>query len=343
MSSVPLCFKMGVCMKALVTGGGGFLGGVIVRMLRERGDQVRSYSRGTYPELEKLGVEQAQGDLTDREALLKAAQGCDIIFHVAAKAGIWGGYDEFYQANVIGTENVLAACRAHGIGKLVYTSSPSVVFDGTDVDGGDESLPYPVHFEAHYPRTKAEAEQLVLAANGAKLVTTALRPHLIWGPGDNHLVPRIIAKGKSGRLRRIGTRPCLVDTVYVDNAARAHLQAAAKLAPGSTLAGKAYFISNGEPIALWEMVNKILAAGGVAPVTKSVSPQAAYTIGSICEKIWGWFRLPGEPPMTRFVAKELATAHWFDISAAKRDFGYQPEVTTEEGLQRLAVWLQKSA
>jgi nucleoside-diphosphate-sugar epimerase len=167
----------------------------------------------------------------------------------------------------------------------------------------------------------------------------SLRPHLIWGPGDNHLVPRIIAKGKSGRLRRIGNRPCLVDTVYVGNAARAHLQAAERLAPGSPVAGKAYFISNGEPLPLWEMVNRILAAGGVAPVKRSISPKAAYAIGTICEKLWGWFKLAGEPPMTRFVAKELATAHWFDISAARRDFGYQPEITVDEGLQQLQHWL----
>lgn len=330
-------------MRILVTGGGGFLGGVIVRLLREQGYQVVSLSRSRYPELDCLGVEQVQVDLADLDLVKKAAQGCEGIYHVAAKAGIWGSYDSFYQANVIGTQNVLTACKELGITTLVYTSSPSVVFDGSDVEGGNESLPYPAQFEAFYPQTKALAEQLVLAANSPQLATVSLRPHLIWGPGDNHLVPRIIAKGKSGRLRRIGNRPCLVDTVYVDNAARAHLQAAAKLAPGSPVAGRAYFISNGEPVNLWEMVNKILAAGGVEPVTKSVSPQAAYTIGTICEKIWDWLRLPGEPPMTRFVAKELATSHWFDISAAKRDFGYQPEVTTEEGLQRLADWLQKTA
>ncbi|MDK9719311.1 MAG: NAD-dependent epimerase/dehydratase family protein, partial [Trichlorobacter sp.] len=223
--------------------------------------------------------------------------------------------------------------------KLIYTSSPSVVFDGNDVEGGDETLPYPAHFEAFYPQTKALAEQLVLQANSPQLATVSLRPHLIWGPGDNHLVPRIIAKGKSGRLRRIGNRPCLVDTVYVDNAARAHLQAADRLEPGRPVAGKAYFISNGEPIPLWEMVNLILEAGGVAPVTKSISPEAAYAVGAICEKLWGWFRLSGEPPMTRFVAKELATAHWFDISAARRDFGYQPEITIDQGLKQLQQWL----
>jgi nucleoside-diphosphate-sugar epimerase len=281
-----------------------------------------------------------QADLTDKAAVIKAAEGCDIIFHVAAKAGIWGSYDAFHQSNVTGTENVLDACRVHGITKLVYTSSPSVVFDGTDVEGGDESLPYPERFEAHYPQTKALAEQLVLAANSPRLATVALRPHLIWGPGDNHLVPRIIAKGKSGSLRRIGTRACLVDTVYVDNAARAHLQAAERLASDSLIAGKAYFISNGEPAPLWEMVNRILAAGDVAPVTKTISPGAAYCIGSIGEKLWKWFRLSGEPPMTRFVAKELSTAHWFNIDAASRDFGYQAEVTIDEGMQRLKIWLQ---
>ncbi len=326
-------------MKALVTGGGGFLGGAIVRLLRERGDAVQSLARGSYPALAALGVVQVQGDIGDREAVLQAAAGCDVVFHVAAKAGVWGSYADYYRANVTGTENVLAACRAHGIGRLVHTSSPSVVFDGNDVEGGDETLTYPAHYEAHYPRTKALAERLVLAANDAHLATVALRPHLIWGPEDNHLVPRIIARAKAGKLRRIGNRPCPVDTVYVDNAAQAHLLAADRLAPGSPVAGRAYFISNGEPIPLWEMVNRILAAGGLPPVTRTVSPLVARAAGVICEGLWTLLRLPGEPPMTRFLAKELATAHWFDITAARRDFGYQPAISIDEGLVRLAAWL----
>lgn len=328
-------------MKVLVTGGGGFLGCAIVRQLLKRGDAVRSYSRGAYPELTRLGVEQLQGDLADRNALIKAAQGCECIYHVAAKAGIWGNYHVFHQANVAGTENVLGACRQHGIKRLVYTSSPSVVFDGRDVAGGDESLPYPAHFEAHYPHTKALAEQLVLAANAPDLATVALRPHLIWGPGDNHLVPRIVAKARAGRLRRIGNRPCLVDTVYVDNAARAHLLAADRLVPGSAIAGKAYFISNGEPLPLWEMVNRILAAADLPPITRSIPPRLAYALGSLCEGIWGLLKLSGEPPMTRFVAQELATAHWFNIDAARRDLGYVPEISIEEGLVKLRAWLME--
>ena len=326
-------------MKALVTGGGGFLGGVIVRMLRERGDQVRSFSRGAHPALADLGVEQIQGNLSDAALLIKAAAGCDIVFHVAAKAGIWGSYDEFYSANVTGTINVLSACRANDISRLVYTSSPSVVFDGRDVEGGDESLPYPARYHAHYPHSKALAEQIVLDANAADLATVSLRPHLIWGPGDNHLVPRIIAKGRAGKLRRIGTHPCLVDTVYVDNAAQAHLLAADRLLPGSGIAGKAYFITNGEPLPLWEMINRILAAAGLPPETRSIPPGLAYAAGMVCEGLWSRLRLSGEPPMTRFVAKELATAHWFKIDAACRDLGYQPQVSIDEGLERLRQWL----
>jgi nucleoside-diphosphate-sugar epimerase len=328
-------------MKALVTGGGGFLGGAIVRRLMARRDTVQSFSRGVYPELTRLGVNQFQGDLSDREAVIQAAKGCEIVFHVAARTGIWGSYADFYRANVTGTENVVAACRYHEIKRLVYTSSPSAVFAGIDVEGGDESLPYPEHYEAHYPRTKAMAEKLVLAANSPRLATVALRPHLIWGPGDNHLVPRIVARGKAGKLRRIGKRPCLVDTVYVDNAAQAHLLAADRLIPGGVIAGKAYFISNGEPLPLWEMVNRILACAGVPPVIRCVPARAAFVAGAVFEGLWRILRLAGEPPMTRFVAREMATAHWFDISAAYRDLGYTPEISIDEGLLRLKEWLSK--
>lgn len=330
-------------MKALVTGGGGFLGGAVVRQLVARGDTVRSFSRGDYPELARLGVEQCRGDLADREALFRAAAGCDIVFHVAAKAGVWGAEAAYYAANVTGTANVIAACRAHGIGRLVYTGSPSVVFDGRDVAGGDESLPYPRRFTAPYPRTKALAEQLVLAANAPSLATVSLRPHLIWGPGDNHLVPRIIAKARAGRLRRIGSRPCPVDTVYIDNAAQAHLLAADRLAPGAPLAGRAYFISNGEPLPLWEMIDRILAAAGLPPVRRRIPAGVAYAAGALCEGLWHLFRRADEPPLTRFVAKELATAHWFDIGAARRDLGFAPTVSIDEGLRRLREWLAGTA
>ncbi len=326
-------------MKALVTGGGGFLGKAIVRQLLARGDQVRSFSRQHHPSLESLGVEHRCGALDDADMVRKAASGCDIVFHVAAKAGVWGPYEEFYRANVLGTQHIIDACRANGIRRLVYTSSPSVVFDGRDMEGVDESVPYPEHFEAFYPQTKAEAEQRVLRANGSDLATVALRPHLIWGPEDNHLVPRILDRGRKGALRRIGKRDCLVDTIYIDNAALGHLQAADRLEVGSAVAGKAYFLSQGEPLPVWEVVNRILAADGIPPVTRTISPRMAYAVGCILERLYTWFPLQGEPRMTRFVARELSTAHWFDLTAARRDFGYAPAVSFSEGIERLRAWL----
>ena len=326
-------------MRVLVTGGGGFLGKAIVTLLRERGDAVRSFSRSEYPALAALGVEHCRGELGDAEAVKRAAAGCDMVFHVAAKAGVWGPFAEFYRANVLGTRHVIDACRQNGIKRLVYTSSPSVVFDGRDMEGVDESVPYPQHFEAFYPQTKAEAEQLVLKANDTHLATVALRPHLIWGPEDNHLVPRILERGAKGALRRLGKRACLVDTLYIDNAALAHLLAADHLDIGSAVAGKAYFLAQGEPLPVWEVINRILEAGGLPPVTRTISPRLAYLAGALLEKIYTSLRLPGEPRMTRFVARELSTSHWFDLSAARRDFGYHAAVSFDEGIARLRDWL----
>ncbi|MFH2202819.1 MAG: NAD-dependent epimerase/dehydratase family protein [Elusimicrobiota bacterium] len=326
-------------VKALVTGGGGFLGSAVCRALRHKGVAVRSFSRGAYPELEQAGVETVRGDLTDPAAVHAAAAGCDIVFHVAAKAGVWGRGEDFRRVNVEGTRSVLEACRAHGIRRLVYTSSPSVVFDGRDIEGGDESLPYAEHYHAHYPATKAEAERLVLRANGRDIATVSLRPHLIWGPGDNHLVPRIIARRRSGALRRITGPVKKVDSVYIDNAAAAHILAAEKLAPGAPSAGKVYFISNDEPLPVWELIDRILMAAHLPPVEKTVSPGLAYAAGAGLEAVYRLLRLGGEPRMTRFLARELSTAHWFDISAARRDLGYRPAVSIQEGLRRLEAAL----
>ncbi len=324
----------------LVTGGGGFLGGAIVRSLVSGGESVRTYSRSVYPHLTQLGVEQIQGDLTDQQRLSDACRGVEAVFHVAARPGVWGSYDSFYKPNVIGTRNVITACKQHRVQRLIYTSSPSVVFDGNDMQGVDETVPYPSTYHAHYPRTKAMAEQSVLAAARNGLPAIALRPHLIWGPGDNHLVPRILARAH--RLRRVGAGYNRVDTIYIDNAAHAHLLAEAALKKNPELSGCVYFISQDEPIALWEMIDRILAAGGKPPLRKAISPRAAYVIGAVCEGLFSLLRLKGEPPMTRFVARELATSHWFNIDAAKKDLGYHPLVSTEEGLKRLATWLAES-
>ena len=326
-------------MNVLVTGGGGFLGKAIVRLLVEQGASVTSLARSYSPDLAALGVTQQQGDIADPTAVSAAVAGTELVFHVAAKAGVWGSYDDYYRPNVLGTQNVIDACRRHGVGRLVYTSSPSVVFNGKDMEGCDETVPYPDHYLSWYPQTKAAAERLVLAADGPGLTTVALRPHLIWGPEDNQLVPRILERGRKGQLRRIGRRDCLVDTVYIDNAAQAHLAAAQVLAPGSAVSGKAYFIANGEPVPLWQLVNQILAAGGVTPVTGTIPSSFAYGLGWLLEQVYRLFKLPGEPRLTRFVAEELSTAHWFDLAAARRDFGYRPQVSINEGLARLAAWL----
>lgn len=323
----------------LVTGGGGFLGGALVRMLTARGAAVRSFSRRRHKRLEGLGVEQVQGDISDAGALLDACRGVELVFHVAAKAGIWGARRDFHRTNVTGTRNLISACRSTGVGRLVYTSSPSVVFDGRDMEGIDESVPYPPRYLAHYPRTKAMAERLVRRAGDRDLHTIVLRPHLIWGPGDNHLVPRIIRRAR--RLRIVGHGRNRVDTTYVDNAAYAHLLAAEKLGDRPALSGRVYFISQDDPMILWDMVNAILAAADLPPVERSVSLKTARRAGRALEWLYALLGLPGEPPMTRFVAEELATAHWFDLTAAREDLGYRPQVSTEEGLRRLRRWLQE--
>jgi nucleoside-diphosphate-sugar epimerase len=327
----------------LVTGGGGFLGRAIVERLIARGDTVRAFQRGHYPVLNRLGATCHAGDLSEAEALCRAADGCDVVMHTAAKAGVWGRYADYRRVNVLGTRNVLAACRRAGVGRLVYTSSPSVVFDGKDEHGIDERAPYAQRFLAHYPRTKAQAERLVLAANSPTLSTVALRPHLIWGPVDPHFVPRLVERAKSGRLRLVGDGTNLVDSTYIDNAAAAHLLAADCLAPGAPCAGRAYFISNGEPLPIAVLLGRLLAAAGLPPIERTISSRFAYVLGAVLE--WAHRIVPGagEPPLTRFVVRQLAAAHWFDLTAARRDLGYVPEVSLAEGFRRLAESLHGKA
>ncbi len=326
-------------MQALVTGGGGFLGRAIVERLLARGDRVRVLARGDYPDLRAAGAELVRGDLRDRAVVIEACKGCETIFHVAALAGIWGDERVYRAINYDGTLNVLAGAKTHGAARLVYTSSPSVVFDGRDMAGADETVPYPLHYLAAYPKTKAMAERAVLEPSSAELATVALRPHLIWGPRDNHLVPRILARARA--LRRIGDANPLIDTTYIDNAAEAHLLAADRLGPGAACAGRAYFISNGEPRPLWEIVNRILAAGGLPPVTRRVPAWLAKLAAVTLESTHRALRIDREPRLTRFLVGELTNAHWFDISAARRDLSYTPRVSLEDGFHRLNAWLRK--
>jgi nucleoside-diphosphate-sugar epimerase len=328
-------------MKALVTGGGGFLGRYIVEKLRARGDEVRVISRGTYPELEALGCECVQGDLRSSQAVDLACEGIDVIFHVAAMAAMWGDREEIFGINVKGTANLIEAARERGVGRFVYTSSPSVVFGMDDLEGVDESTPYPDRYYAVYPESKARAEQLVLAANGEGISTCSLRPHLIWGPRDTHIVAMLVQRARQGRLVQIGDGNNRVDVSYVGNAADAHLQAADALAPDSAVAGQAYFIGDREPVNLWDWVRELLTRLGEPTPSKAISHRTAHMIGAVMEAAYSVLPLRGEPRLTRFLAAQFATSHYFDHSKAARDFGYEPAVDNEEGLRRTVEWWQE--
>ncbi len=322
-------------MKALVTGGGGFLGSNLVKALLARGDTVRTLARGDYPELTKLGVATVKGDITNATQTLAACEGMDVVFHTAAKAGGWGDPKEYEAINVTGTQNVVDGCKGAGVPVLVHTSSPSVVHGEGSIAGANESLPFAEHFLADYPRTKAISEKLARDASDEKLKVVALRPHFIWGPGDRHLLPRLIARASKGRLRRIGSDDPKSDTIYIDNCVHAHLLAADKLRAGAPLGGKTYFVSDDQPIGVWTMAERMLAAAGLGPITKSVPPGMAWAVASTFETTYRLFGVQSEPLITRFAVSELSHAQWFDISAAKKDLGYAPLVSLDEGLTRL--------
>lgn len=330
-------------MIALVTGGGGFLGRYIVEQLIARGDQVRSLQRSDHPELAQLGVEQLRADIRDPAAVSKACRGVDAAFHVAAVAGIWGPWQHYYEINTLGTQHVINGCLAHGVRKLVFCSSPSVTFDGRDQCGIDERAPYATRWLCHYPHTKALAERAVLAANGRQgLLTCALRPHLIWGPRDQHLIPRLIDRARKGQLLRIGDGKNLIDMVYVENAAQVHLLAADALSEGSPACGKAYFISQGAPVNCWQWINDILALAKLPSVKKAISAKTAWRIGAALEGVHTLLRRQSEPRMTRFLAAQLSTSHYFNITAAQRDLNYEPAVSTPEAMSRLATAINSS-
>ncbi len=322
-------------MKVLVTGGGGFLGLAVCRRLAARGDTVHTLQRRYHPELGELGAVQHLADIRDRAAVREAADGCEAVVHCAAKAGAHGPEREFHEINVAGTRNVLDACVRIGA-RLVHTSSPSVVHAGRDLEGVDESVPYARRFPAAYPRTKAAAEKLVLAS---AVPAVALRPHLIWGPGDPHFLPRFAANRH--RLWLLGGVDKTVDTVYVDNAADAHLLALDRLRPGSPLCGRAYFIAQGEPCGFGVWVNALLSAAGQPPVRRRLPARPARLGARLLEYGCGLVRR--EPPLTRFLVEQASTAHWFDISAARRDLDYRPRVSMAEGLARLTAHLSEAA
>lgn len=329
-------------MRALVTGGGGFLGRAITERLLARGDAVVVLGRHRYPEVEALGAEGVVIDLTAPQGLDEALRGVDVVFHVAALAGMWGSYARYHAINVEGTRALLDAGRRAGVRRFVYTSSPSVTFHGHDEEGVTEAdCTYPEAFPFHYPATKAQAEQLALAANGPELATTALRPHLIYGERDPHLLPRLISRHVAGRLRVIGDGQNRVALTYVENAAAAHLAAADALAPGSANAGKAYFITDGEPVAVWAWLSDVFEALGLGRVRGRVPVGVARVAAGLAEGVWRTFNLDGEPPITRFTVQQISTSHWYDLSAARQDFGYTLVVEPDEAVRRTVAGLRQ--
>lgn len=324
-------------MHTLVTGATGFLGLYLVEQLVARGDHVRAFCRRPTDNLTRLGVEVVTADIRDAAAVSQACQGIDVVFHTAAVAGIWGPWQHYYSINTQGTLNVIAACRLQGVRKLVFTSSPSVTFAGAPQCGIDESVPYPARWLCHYPHTKALAEQAVLQANDGRLATCALRPHLIWGPRDRHLIPRLVERARAGQLRRVGDGSNLIDMVHVVNAAQAHLQAADKLSTASAVAGRAYFITQGKPVNCWQWIDELLALHGLPPVGKSISLKAAYAAGAVLEGVYSALRIQTEPRMTRFLALQLGTSHYFSIERARQDFGYEPQISIAEGMKTLCA------
>ncbi|MCY2960708.1 MAG: NAD-dependent epimerase/dehydratase family protein [Planctomycetota bacterium] len=326
-------------MKCLVTGGGGFLGLAIVRLLRARGDQVVSYSRSRHEAVERLGARCEAGDVADARALGRSMRGVDCVFHVAAKAGVFGPWSEYAHSNVIGTTAVVAAAVAAKVPRLVFTSSPSVCFDGQDHVGAGNDLPYATRFLAHYPRSKMLAEKHVLSWNGRGIATTALRPHLIVGPGDPHLLTRVADRARRGKLVVVGDGRNQVSLTDVENAAWAHLDAAEALNPGAPHAGRAYFVAQGEPVALWPWIRQVLEASGLPGPRGRVPLAVARLAGTACEGWWFLSKRSGEPPMTRFVALQLARSHTYDMEPARRDFGYRERVSTADMTARATAWL----
>jgi len=322
-------------MKILVTGGGGFIGSALVRELARNGFEVSTFSRNLYPEHLKLGIKIFQGDLANSRDVELACRDIDVVFHVAAKAELWGSYCDFVNVNVCGTRNVINSCKKLKIKKLIFTSSASVIFNGHDLENADETVAYPKKPVSIYTGTKALAEQLVLEANSEDLKTIALRPHLVWGPGDTQLINGILNRAKSGKLWKIGKNDFLIDTTYIGNFIDAMLLAMRIMDKNPDVCGKAYFITNGEPIKTWEFVNSILLSAGLYPVKRVIPKSLAIILAKLIEKIFFFLNLKSEPPVTSLIVSELCSHHWFNITEAKEKLGYSPRVSNERGFELL--------
>jgi len=324
-------------VKVLVTGASGMLGAAVARTLAERGDDVTVLQRRP----SGLELPEVLGDVADAEVVRRAVVGHDAVVHLAARVNVTGAWAEFERANITGTSSVVAGCLAEDVGRLVHVSTPSVAHLGSSLVGVSAGPADPTRARGNYARSKAIAEQIALAAAG-DLAVVAIRPHLVWGPGDTQLVGRLVQRAKAGRLPIIGSGAALVDTTYVSNAADALVAALDRCAEVS---GQAMVVSNGEPRPVAELLADICIAAGVAPPSRHVLPKVASAVGSVAEAIWSSRLLGGrsagvsqDPPITRFVAEQLSTAHWFDQRHTRSALHWTPRLTLDEALVELARW-----
>ncbi|POH70399.1 nucleoside-diphosphate sugar epimerase [Cryobacterium zongtaii] len=317
-------------MRVLVTGASGFLGRAVAAAIVAAGHEVRCFQRRPSG---VAGATDALGSITEPDDVAAAVAGVDAIVHLAAKVSLAGPPAEFETVNVGGTRTLIAAARTANVQRLVFVSSPSVAHSGASITGSDALPADPDHARGDYARTKAAAELLALAADSAELRVVAVRPHLVWGPGDTQLIARIVERARAGRLPLLGHGAALIDSTYIDNAAGA---IAAALERVDAVHGNAYVITNGEPRPVAELLAGICAAAGVAAPAWSVPASVARAAGSVIEAAWRVFPGEDEPPMTRFLAEQLSTAHWFDQRRTRADLHWTPAVSLDEGLARLA-------
>jgi nucleoside-diphosphate-sugar epimerase len=319
-------------VRVLVTGASGFLGRAVASAVRDAGHDVRTFQR------RPSGVERVSdvlGTMTDPAAVQRAVEGVEAVVHLAAKVSLAGDPADFERVNVEGTRTLLAAARAAGVSRFVFVSSPSVAHAGSSISGDDAAPASPAHARGDYARTKAAAELLALAADAPGFAVVAVRPHLVWGPGDTQLVGRIVDRAARGRLPLLDSGAALIDSCYVDNAASA-MVAALDRADADEVHGNAYVVTNGEPRPVADLLDGICRASGVPTPRWHVPAGVARTAGSLVEAVWRVRPGEDEPPMTRFLAEQLSTSHWFDQRRTRQDLRWEPAVSIDEGLRRLA-------
>jgi 2-alkyl-3-oxoalkanoate reductase len=318
-------------VRVLVTGASGMLGGATARLLLHRGDEVTVLQRRP----SGIGCPEVLGSVADPAVVRRAAAGQDAVVHLAAKVDVVGRWADYRRANVEGTRHVVAACLAAGVPRLVHVSSPSVAHAGRPLVGAGAAPADPVHARGHYARSKAAAERLALAADSEALAVLAVRPHLVWGPGDTQLVARIVARARAGRLPVLGTGAALVDTTYVDNAATALVAGVDACGPAH---GEPLVVSNGEPRPVAEILARLCRAAGAAAPRRRVPARLARLAGSAVDVAWVVTGRRDTPPLTRFLAEQLTTAHWFDQRRTRAVLGWAPAVSLDDGFARLADW-----